>query len=372
MVHVRGHCVTGFSLERCRLCCPPFIRQRWRSLESRHTPRKVNETKLAHLLLSFIIPYSWTFRYHDSSRWVAEEDAVVGDMETPGGECEDATKAKELPQGWEVLAKGKPERLMLFLHNLLQQKGCTAVAGTEEAWEVPGVPKGWNTAGVVFCFRYSYPEREGTLVVAALVASGTLSVTAKVEPQAGKEGKEIASFTFATASAEEKTIHESFWRAVEPFLSSLLSAVKALPRVATPGGPPEEFSSLRVEPTRRMPPRHVRPPLYDPSTGLEVGADDLSPFGSSQPSPFAPCPSPGGGSQVGPNHPMFRGPPQGRGGPYGPPGPGAFHPPPPGARFDPLGPFGGGPGNPPGPDHLRPPTWGSGGSSSNSWDSMFM
>jgi hypothetical protein len=91
-----------------------------------------------------------------------------------------------------------------------------------------------------------------------------------------------------------------------------------------------------------IPERPYRPPVAPMTPRFGVGEADLNPFGSTpgivRPSPM----HPGGGMIVGPDHPMFQAPsrPHG-GGPMGPP---------PGARFDPVMPFGPGGGRP-----MRPP-----------------
>ncbi|CAG8762036.1 8266_t:CDS:2, partial [Cetraspora pellucida] len=123
---------------------------------------------------------------------------------------------------------------------------------------------------------------------------------------------------------------------------------------------------LRI-PTRQ-PPR-FRPPIFDDPYGgdepssiynnpLSVGRDDLDPlgsrpiigprFGGAQPyEPFG-VPSRGGGMYVGPNHPMFDARPPNNGGIYGGPQTLPRGAVPPGARFDPIGPFGPQPGRFPG------------------------
>lgn len=133
-------------------------------------------------------------------------------------------------------------------------------------------------------------------------------------------------------------------------------------------------------PSTSQPSRPSQPqpsPLSDPSrpfslpspsgsrNPLEIGRSDLEPGGGALPNPFAPpsmFPGSGGdGMYVGPSHPMFRdrmdpmrGGAAGVGGVggRGPWGGDGFLPPmgaPPGARFDPVGPFGrGGPGGFPG------------------------
>jgi len=130
--------------------------------------------------------------------------------------------------------------------------------------------------------------------------------------------------------------------------------------------PPEEHPS--------PPPRHpfgLRPEYQRPYNPYEVGRDDLDPLGGRDFDPLGRIMAPqrGGGMIVGPDHPMFdrrrfEGSNQpGVSGPFLPPG--AV---PPGARFDPIGPFGASPldlrrGNnggryfsgEPNPDHTHPP-----------------
>jgi len=100
-----------------------------------------------------------------------------------------------------------------------------------------------------------------------------------------------------------------------------------------PGQPPN--APERYYPSNEFPPRNP----------LEIGRSDLDPFPRN---PFAPpplFPSGGDGMYVGPNHPIFgiRDDAHARRGPWGGDG---YLPPlgaPPGARFDPVGPFAEGP-----------------------------
>jgi proteasome inhibitor subunit 1 (PI31) len=139
------------------------------------------------------------------------------------------------------------------------------------------------------------------------------------------------------------------------------------------GGYPQQQQQppLPRDPRNRDPLMVGPGPQYPPGygSGFGVGGGDLDPFGGAAPShlgPFGPYGNHpiggpmggplGPGMHVGPQHPGF-----GRGGgPLGPDDPFALgphgHPPPPGARFDPIYPH---PppngGHEPGPDHLRPP-----------------
>ncbi|KAI8909830.1 hypothetical protein EDD86DRAFT_206333 [Gorgonomyces haynaldii] len=116
------------------------------------------------------------------------------------------------------------------------------------------------------------------------------------------------------------------------------------------------------EPVREL--ANVQPGRYNP---LEIGRRDMEPFtGPSFGSPMGPVGGyPGGGSIVGPDHPMFNNPYPGYPPNLGPPRFNDMQVPP-GARFDPVSPFGNpqrpsrmGRGMPftgePNPDHFAPP-----------------
>ncbi|KAJ3000193.1 hypothetical protein HDV02_000106 [Globomyces sp. JEL0801] len=108
-----------------------------------------------------------------------------------------------------------------------------------------------------------------------------------------------------------------------------------------PGIP--EASRMPYAPNFGVPSYGQQPPSAPNPFG--VGQSDLDPFGAGPGMlPSHPGMRPGGGMFVGPDHPMFSG--GGIGGPsFGPMGGGrgSFHPP--GARFDPVMPFGPGSGN---------------------------
>lgn len=185
-----------------------------------------------------------------------------------------------------------------------------------------------------------------------------------------------------------------------------------------PSGPPaprppqadDPDSDLRMPGRLPAVPRQDGVPFSQPGRNpLSIGDRDLDPLGGARPpgagngNPFAPPPlfggQPGGnnsgGMYLGPDDPIFRDrfrqPQGGIGGGNGPQGPwggDGFLPPggaPPGARFDPVGPFGAGPGFPGGRgpgggpqprgggrsgdpdwDELRPP------GRSSDYDNMFM
>ncbi|KAJ7638691.1 PI31 proteasome regulator N-terminal-domain-containing protein [Roridomyces roridus] len=98
------------------------------------------------------------------------------------------------------------------------------------------------------------------------------------------------------------------------------------------------------------------PPAFGPRNPLEIGRRDLDPFPANPFAPPALFPGAGGGDGmfVGPGHPILGGQ---RGPNRGPWGGDGFLPPmgaPPGARFDPIGPFGPGVGPFPGGAGRRP------------------
>ena len=108
-------------------------------------------------------------------------------------------------------------------------------------------------------------------------------------------------------------------------------------------GTPPTRPTIPSQPDSRL--REPARPFQVGQNPYDIGRQDLDPIPN--PNPFAPSPlfggvQPGGGMYVGPGHPMFAGHGGGRGqtGPWGGDG---YLPPlgaPPGARFDPVGPFG--------------------------------
>jgi len=178
-----------------------------------------------------------------------------------------------------------------------------------------------------------------------------------------------ASFEFSTttyvspsyfpSSIDSEPLIHAFVSAarLEEFVTEYLNRiVKVLiPEVSLESPQPNESTGpdgLESFPIDRSRPRPTVPSPPPPGIGLreparsflqnpyEVGRQDLEPI----PNPFVPAPlfggiQPGGGMYVGPGHPMFARP-RDQAGPWGGDG---FLPPlgaPPGARFDPVGPFG--------------------------------
>lgn len=120
----------------------------------------------------------------------------------------------------------------------------------------------------------------------------------------------------------------------------------------------EPERALRETPAERQTMQQNRP---TPGNPLQIGRSDLDPLAiQNQPNPLAPSmlipPNQGDGMFVGPDHPIFGGafgPGRGQRSPSGqtPWGGDGYLPPlgaPPGARFDPIGPFGNAPPGPPG------------------------
>ncbi|CAO3587057.1 unnamed protein product [Absidia cylindrospora] len=144
---------------------------------------------------------------------------------------------------------------------------------------------------------------------------------------------------------------------------------RLMPGLAKPGYSEEATSSTTTTTTSTEPQRsnrtqppssevpYPRPPIFDDPTSPEqpfsgipsssVGRDDLNPLGGPLGSLRPLGSGTGGGMFVGPDHPMFGG---GRNdhddpaGVFGGPQPLPRGSVPPGARFDPIGPFGGNPG----------------------------
>lgn len=176
-----------------------------------------------------------------------------------------------------------------------------------------------------------------------------------------------AFYPHAIAATEAEKLAEGFVSpdSVSRLVDEVMMSV-VLPIV--PGSSRQRFASTRLQAEhserRREPdsnlretPAERRVNLQDrpiPSNPLQIGRSDLDPLPlQNQPNPLAPSnlipPNQGDGMFVGPDHPIF-------GGPFGPGrgqrspgqtpwGGDGYLPPlgaPPGARFDPVGPFGGG------------------------------
>ncbi|ORZ16267.1 PI31 proteasome regulator N-terminal-domain-containing protein [Absidia repens] len=243
------------------------------------------------------------------------------------------------------------------------------------------LPEEWNAQGPhVYSIRYSHPQSSMTFVIKSLKLGNKWIVhglgiddnkTATLELNVDDYTSQ--SFYPYTASSEQPLVHGfiSSSRFNDLLVLYKINIIQRLmPGLAKPGYSEESTSSTttttstepqRQQPNRTQPPSsevpYPRPPIFDdptspdrPFSGVSpssVGRDDLNPLGGPLGSLRPLGSGTGGGMFVGPDHPIFGG---GRNdlddpaGVFGGPQPLPRGAVPPGARFDPIGPFGGNPG----------------------------
>lgn len=328
-----------------------------------------------------------------------------------------------------------PDALAALLHAVNQALGLQLVGvneNTDETVQVDGgvLPGNWNARSPDFTFRYRESSSNQVLLVKIMKLGSKTQIHGILEQREQTTSAEITTSEFvsptffqsqqATADSEplvhgfvsSDRVAELITKYTKDVLTPLLPNLNYEPRLDERSSSPPPPSNERPGRSRLLDDRENRekqPPLHQPyelpnrqNNPLEVGRSDLDPI----PNPFAgrspiqPL-NPGGGMYVGPGHPIFGGGQQpGAGGrPTGPWGGDGFLPPmgaPPGARFDPVGPFGrgggggfgggmggfpgGGPPGRGGPrggpfsgepdnDEFLPPRFGGG---SNSHDNMYM
>ncbi|TPX53742.1 hypothetical protein PhCBS80983_g06187 [Powellomyces hirtus] len=256
--------------------------------------------------------------------------------------------------------------------------------------ETPPLPADWNGAGDMFSFRYRHSQSsltfllKGVKVGSKLVVHGmgiedeklhTLELslptfispafpfpytTTQQQQQLGGGGESALQSAFASADRLHAVLTEFRVKIVQ----------QLIPGLDKPGfeewknRPEPTTTSTHAPPYHPIPSPHTDPhfpygsgsggshlhPTFPGRSPYTIGDTDLDPLAAS---PGLVFPHTGGLSQggsmfVGPDHPMFH---HGGG---GVPRPDRYLPPgavPPGARFDPIGPFGprpgGGPGGPP-------------------------
>ncbi|EQC32942.1 hypothetical protein SDRG_09472 [Saprolegnia diclina VS20] len=273
----------------------------------------------------------------------------------------DAILAKEATEDpWVVrirshglVVKQAKDALGLVVHLLMQDAGfASSMPGTTTTDVLP-VPSDWdkNAAEGIYIFNYHFKLRRSTrqFVLKALYIGNTLAVhitdeNDKVSSIELNAPTYIRDLTATNANAADivqnvTALHQQWTSFVDSFLpkDDDLGDVPQMHRPA-PAAP----SSLLQEPG------YPRMPSVVPSVGRGDIMPDFDMGGHRDP-----------GMLVGPNHPLFGGPPAFQGSvpgarfdPYGPVGPRPMHPfpnQPPGGRA-PRQPFGG-----PDPDHLRMP-----------------
>ena len=250
------------------------------------------------------------------------------------------------------------EAIALFCHACFLSKGFLCIGAKEDDWnEQEGeIPEGFSEADAsVFSFKYRHGDLEGKSFLLRLIKMGNKlmasSVVLEDEDRSGTMQIKVADVVDPSLDPSAM----DFFKGPAEFVQRVEEELVApLDQLLLGGGGAgsrsrRERSPLEEDPLRDGP--RVLPgrgyPLPDPESFIPgVGAEDLYPDlgfpGSRFPRPG------GGGNVVGPGHPLFGG----NGvGPANPPRPSINHPP--GARFDPFGPFGG-IGGDPDPDGMGP------------------
>eukprot|EP00761_Pharyngomonas_kirbyi_P014112 gb/GECH01014142.1/.p1 GENE.gb/GECH01014142.1/~~gb/GECH01014142.1/.p1 ORF type:complete len:329 (+),score=75.83 gb/GECH01014142.1/:1-987(+) len=282
------------------------------------------------------------------------------------------------------------EALCLVLYATMIAEGfrCVGLSESEPESEhsADSIPQDWNSSTDAYSFRFCYGENTERYIVKCVTLGSTILVHALVEPgQYSLPPLEINldDYLRTDVTWNIDNIQRGYFKSPEAFQQFINAVKMQIARELVPSSSSSSSSATgqasRDDQERRPPPqpepRQPPPRDYDPlrETGPErtpygVGAEDLYPGGFAPRIPGAP--SMRGGTQVGPDHPMFggvrdpyvgNGSRPGMGGPRIPPGSV-----PPGARFDPFGPppmypRGGGPGprrstrGDPDPDHFPPP-----------------
>ncbi|KLO19842.1 hypothetical protein SCHPADRAFT_934973 [Schizopora paradoxa] len=247
---------------------------------------------------------------------------------------------------------------------------------SSRTFEGNALPEGWNDSKKG-CITFRY-RQEGREVVVKVMKMGKQTVVNAI----GTEDNAVANLTIPTeeftskafyphavASTEAEKLAEGFVSSErvsrlvdEVMMTVVLPIVPGASRHASASSRlqaenaerrREPESGLRETPAERQVNLQDRPtPTTNP---LQIGRSDLDPLPlQNQPNPLAPSnlipPNQGDGMFVGPDHPIFGGafgPGRGQRAPgQSPWGGDGYLPPlgaPPGARFDPVGPFGGAP-----------------------------
>ncbi|GBC08082.1 hypothetical protein RclHR1_00790032 [Rhizophagus clarus] len=260
------------------------------------------------------------------------------------------------------------------------------ISNRDSEGNIVGLPRGWNAQGPnSYAFRYKHPQSSFTFLIKCMRLSNKFIVHGMGIEDNKTVTWEVITEDYTSPSFFPHTIDKY---GVEPIVHGFISknrikdminnykiniVQKLIPGLNKPGY--EESGTITTNTTAatrqqdhiyddplriptRQPPRV--PPIFDDPYGgdepssvnpFNIGRDDLDPLGSNPIygpprfggggiQPFG-GPSRGGGMFVGPDHPIFgqQGP-RGGGGIYGGPQPLPRGSVPPGARFDPIGPFG--------------------------------
>ncbi|KAI8804544.1 PI31 proteasome regulator N-terminal-domain-containing protein [Cladochytrium replicatum] len=283
----------------------------------------------------------------------------------------------------------------------LGESGVPAEHGGEESG-VTRLPNEWNATGDTFSFRYRHSQSTFTFLIKTIKLGPKLLVHGiavqdgmvhNMEVTASDFVSPLAQFPLTTATPSGSDLLSAF--SSEIMLKELINLYKTsiiqklIPGLNKPGyeergpttttgtqtfqnqdRPRPPYDPRAFDPLREPP----RMPRFDPYGG----GQPYNPYGDIDLDPLAASPGlippgggrflpGGGGMHIGPNHPMFGGGGGGFGGgrggfgggdrffPSGGPGTLPYGGVPPGARYDPIGPFGAMPTGPGGPRPQRGP-----------------
>ncbi|KAI8138179.1 PI31 proteasome regulator N-terminal-domain-containing protein [Fennellomyces sp. T-0311] len=248
-------------------------------------------------------------------------------------------------------------------HAIMLSVGCKFAGLGDDARQGDGsvrtLPESWNSQGPSnYAFRYSHPQSSMTFVIKSFRLGNRYLMHGLAIEDNKTATLDIETAHFTSNGFFPYNPHESKDPLVHGFISTsqfkeLVSLFKInilqriLPGLQKPGyedtsttsttapsSTPQRSDPSRTDPSQPHPPR---PPIFDDPTTADdpslfghnpysVGRSDLEPMGGLR------MPGDGGGMFVGPSHPMFGGRheddarlPRGAV--------------PPGARFDPIGPF---------------------------------
>ncbi|RIA87375.1 PI31 proteasome regulator N-terminal-domain-containing protein [Glomus cerebriforme] len=296
------------------------------------------------------------------------------------------TIIKPTEEGISTILGSSHDALAALSHSIMQAVGFRLVGldvdnniiQRDSEGNIVSLPKGWNVQGPnSYAFRYKHPQSSFTFLIKCMRMSNKFIIHGMGIEDSKTATLELITDDYTSPSFFPFTAEKYN---VEPIVHGFISTnrikdminiykinivQRLIPGLNKPGY--EEtgttYSSTRQQddPLRvptRQPPRF--PPIFDEPYGgdepsgfnpFNIGRDDLDPlgsnpiygpprFGGSGGIPPLGGPSRGGGMFVGPDHPIF-GQQQGptRGGIYGGPQPLPRGSVPPGARFDPIGPF---------------------------------
>ncbi|KAH8554675.1 PI31 proteasome regulator N-terminal-domain-containing protein [Umbelopsis sp. PMI_123] len=302
------------------------------------------------------------------------------------------TLAQILPNGDGSQTQSKPllrnnnEAIAAMSHAIMISVGFRLVGLGEDDHKIPShqskLPSDWNKHGPhSYTFQYTHPQSSLHFTMKGITLANKFIIHG-----VAIEDKKTATFEVHSEDYTSPSFYPYTTSTQEPLVNGFISSSRLndfislfkinilqrlIPGLNKPGY--EESQSSTSVPTSRPEqsqprnpledPRYERdrqreriprPPFFgDPLAGDEpygpygnpfsVGGDDLNPLGNLN-RPFGR--NPGGGMLVGPDHPMFR-PGQSRQDPssgiFGGPQPLPRGSVPPGARFDPIGPFGNNP-----------------------------